>query len=55
MTNKYFGGDPTNMGTVRALPYDTFKELVDGYLRQPVMLNVTKVQLLAMQIGRAHV
>ncbi|MFZ9393874.1 MAG: PriCT-2 domain-containing protein [Ilumatobacteraceae bacterium] len=53
MTNKYFGGDPTNMGTVRALPYDTFKELVDGYLRQPVMLNVTKVQLLAMPKAEA--
>lgn len=53
MTNKYFGGDPTNMGTVRALPYESFAELVSGYLREPVLLGVTKAQLLGMPKAEA--
>lgn len=51
--NRYFGGDPANMGVVRALPYSTFADLVDGYLREPVPLAVTKAALLAMPKAEA--
>lgn len=51
--SRYFGGDPANMGVVRALPYNTFAELAEGYLREPVPLAVTKAQLLAMPKAEA--
>lgn len=50
---RYFGGEPANMGVVRALPYSTFAELVEGYLREPVLLPVTKAALLAMPKAEA--
>ncbi len=50
---RYFGGEPANMGVVRALPYSTFADLVEGYLREPVLLPVTKAALLAMPKAEA--
>ena len=44
----YFGGNPANMGVVHALPHNTFADLVENLLRVPVILAVTKAQLLAM-------
>ena len=48
MKTRYFGGTPDNLGVVRALPAETFTDLVSTHLRQPVSLGVTKAQLLAM-------
>lgn len=44
----YFGGNPANMGVVRALPHNTFSDLVENLLRVPVLLAVTKANLMAM-------
>jgi hypothetical protein len=53
MKTRYFGGTPDNLGVVRALPAETFTDLVSTHLRQPVSLGVTKAQLLAMPPAEA--
>lgn len=47
MSTPYFGGEPSNMGRVSALPITTFPELVDT-IRRGVSVDFTQADLLAM-------
>ncbi len=45
---KYFSGQPTDLGTVTALPFTEFKHL-RPWLEQPAVLKHTRAQYLAME------
>lgn len=51
--NRYYAGQPDNLGQVSALPCNTFSELVATYLLAPVCLPVTKAELISMDKAEA--
>lgn len=46
-TSRYYGGIPTNLGLVSALPHSSFTGLINA-LRKPVVLPLTRAQFAAL-------
>ena len=46
--NPYFGGEPSNMGRVSALPVNTFAELVEKVIGHGVPVDMSQADLLAL-------
>ena len=47
-TPTYFGGQPSNMGRVTALPATTFAELVEQFIAAPIALGITQAEMQAL-------
>lgn len=53
-TPSFFGGDATDLGHVRRLPADSFREFVDQVLNIAVTLNVTRAEYAALDKKARH-
>jgi hypothetical protein len=53
-TTRYFGGEPSNLGEVQALPQRTFDELVEQVIRKPVPMPLSQQELLALPPQQAN-
>ncbi len=50
----YFSGSHSNMGIVRALPHQSFSELVEQEICKPIPLENTKAKLMALSAAEAN-